>query len=201
MMKKSLFCVLSLVFVCSVSHADLLFKVEAPTTELLLGEQVTVTLSAKAEGVSAPDGLFAWGLDVIVDLGGVVEVVDGTIDFMPVDTWDATDSEWDSLGLPTGSIQNLHAVGVDSLIGNSTIAAGVYTLVAQFDIKAIGSVGQSVTYTLGGDSFSGLLANGVDVTGQFVAGESQNVFTIVPEPASLLILSGLSILGVLRRKK
>ncbi|MEN8127675.1 MAG: PEP-CTERM sorting domain-containing protein [Planctomycetota bacterium] len=202
MVKIYLFCILSVMFVCSISHADLLFTMntEGGQTELLPGEQVTVTLSAMIEGESMP-GLFAWGLDAIVDLGGVVEVVDGTIGFLPSDTWNDTDSGWDPLGLPTGSISNLHAVGLDGLIEGSTIGVDVYTPVAQFDIRAIGSVGQSVSYELGGDSFMGVLVDYSDLPGQFVADGSDNVFTIVPEPASLLILSGLSVLGVLRRKK
>jgi hypothetical protein len=205
MKKKSLFCVLSLLIVCSVSHADLLLKMEAAQTDLLPGAPVTVTISAWADDALATglNGLNGWGLSAIVDQTGVVEVVGGSVLFLAPSPWSAGDTFAASINQPvtggTGSIEDLQLL-TDALPQNSTAGVGGYTPIVQFDVQAIGGINDSVNYTLGGVNFSGLLADFTELSGQFVPGESQTAFTIVPEPATLILL-GLGSLVAYRRKK
>ncbi len=154
---------LFLVFVCSVSHADLLFKMDASVTDLAPGGTALVTVSAKAEGVSGTNGLMVWGFVAIVDTDGVVEIVDGSITFLAPSPYYVDDTKWTSFDRGTtggtGSIEYLRLAGDESLAFNSTTGANVYTPIAQFEVQAIGTVGQSVNYLLGGDNFGGLLAD------------------------------------------
>lgn len=206
MMKKKLFCMLSAVILCSVSHADVLFKMEAPTTDLVLGgPAVTVTVSAWADDLEATgtNGLNYWALSALVDTDGVAEVVGSSIIPLNLTTGFETDSaSVNQIGTGgTGSIDylNTYPSGSEQPSG---VGVGGYTPIAQFDIQAIGSVGQSVTYTLGDTGgFLGILYDGTTILdGQFDVGASQNVFTIVPEPATLLML-GLGTMLAYRRKK
>ena len=206
MKKKTLFCVLSLLIVCSISHADLLFRMNAPTTDLVLGgDSVTVTISAQVEDATAlaGDGLFAWSLKAIVDSGGIVDLVGADLD--PA-VWEADDSSAVP-GALSGSV-DMVAIGVDN--ASSSIGTdGLYTSIATFEIQAAAgaTAGQTVTYLLGGgDDFWGLDIDNIDYNETngnitFEAGESNSVFTIVPEPATLVLLGLGSLVVAYRRKK
>jgi hypothetical protein len=206
MMKKMVFYILCVEVFCSVSHADLLLKMEAPTTDLVLGgPSITVTISAWADDTAATglNGLNGWGLSALVDTTGVAEVVADSVVFLEPSPWSAGDTFAASINDPvtggTGSVEDLQLL-TDALPQDSTAGVGGYTPIAQFDIQAIGSINDSVNYTLGGITFEGLLKDFTQLPGQFVPGESQTTFTIVPEPATLLML-GLGTMLAYRRKK
>jgi len=204
MKKKSVFACLSVfVLMGGLSYANLLVKMTAEKTTLLQNEETTVTLHAWANFASATgqNGLNAWQLDVSVNLGGVVQVTG--VQLLAPTPWSAADSGYTSLNSPlSGQIKYLHLV-TQSLPQNSTVGVGGYTPIASFNIKAIGQAGQSVAYSIPtGDDFLGILADGTTIlNGVFDSANSQTVFTIVPEPSSLLILSGLAVVGMFRRSR
>ena len=205
MMKNTIVCLLSLMIVCSVSHADLLFKMDAPSTDLVLGgEAVTVTISAKVEGATSTleNGLFAWGLKATVDSGGIADFVSAYLD--PA-VWDDNDSSTFP-GSPSGSV-GMIAIGVNALAASSLIGVDdAYTPIATFDIQAAAgaTAGQKVTYSIGGsvDDFWGLDVDGADYGESHgnISGGPDVEFTIVPEPATLVLLGLGSIVVCLRKK-
>lgn len=198
MKTRLFFCFIVIAAVCSNAGAAFQLKMTAEKTELLPGEQVVVTLYGWADAPLAVDqnGLNAWQFDALVDVGGVVEVTG--VQFLAPGPWSTTDTGYTSLNTPQfGQIKYLHLV-TQSLPQNSVTAVGGYSPLASFTIKAIGSEGQSVAYSIGGDFF-GILADEQVLEGNFDSGASQNVFTIVPEPASFLIFSGMGLVGYLRR--
>lgn len=207
MMKKNIVYILSAVVLCSVCHADLFVKMETPVTDLLPGQTVTVTLSAWADdaAVTNLNGLNYWALSVLVDTTGVVEVVDGSLALLGPTPTGLFSMSQNSINDPitggTGSVNYLNAFPSGSALATDT-GYGDYTPIASFDIKATGGVNDSVTYTLGDtNGFLGILADGTTMLdGSFNAIDSQRVFTIVPEPATLALL-GLGGVVSLRRKK
>ena len=204
-MMKNILYVLSVCALCSVSQADLLFKMESSTTELLPGQTVTVTISAWANDALATgdNGLNYWSLSALVDTSSIVEVVDGSIvplGLVPADFAIEYNAINGGGAGGTGSIDYL-SVQPASSAKNSMVGVGGYAPVAQFDIKAIGSVGQSVGYTLGDTAgFNGILKDFTVLDGQFDANNSVTTFTIVPEPATMALL-GMGGLITLCRKK
>jgi len=203
-MKKTFLAGLSVfLLIGGLSYANLFVKMTAEKTNLLVDEEITVTLHAWADSATATgqNGLNSWQLDVLVNLGSVVEVTG--VQFLAPSPWSNQDTGYTSLNSPlAGQIKYLHLM-TQALPQNSTAGVGGYTPVASFNIKAIGQLGQSVSYTIPkGDDFLGILADGETVLdGIFDSANSQTVFTIVPEPSSLLIFSGLGIIRVFRRSR
>ncbi|MHC4553436.1 MAG: hypothetical protein ACYSUT_11845, partial [Planctomycetota bacterium] len=147
---------------------------------------MTVTLSAKSEdsSVTSTNGLNYWALSALVDTTGVVEVVDGSIVLIaPIPTGSFV-MGWNSINQPgaggTGSIDYLNVYPAGAELDSDTGYNG-YHVIASFDIKAIGSVNDTVTYTLGDTTgFLGILKDGTILDGDFDVDNSDNVFTIVP---------------------
>lgn len=174
--------------VASGSVAGLEVKIVAPKTQLLPSEQITLTLYAYANhsAASGTNGLNAWQCDVLVSQTGVVQVVPGTVVLLAPSPYMANLSGFTSINTPkTGQISYLHVV--TDYGQASTAGVGGFTAIAQFDIQAIGSVGQSVDFTLGGNAY-GILADDTELSFVFDSQNSQRTFTIIPEPATLALL-------------
>ncbi len=214
MKKITLFCILSLAVLCSVSHANMSFRMESTANELSPGGTATVTISAYVDDAAASsiNGLNYWSLSAIIDTTGVLEVVGGSIQLLGPTPTGSFNMGWTDLNQSgaggTGSIDYLNVVPFGGSVATDT-GYGGYDDIVQFQVQAIGTVSDIATYTLGStNAFGGILADGFtffdqDFLGnvEFDDSNGQNVFAIVPEPSSLLILSGLSAMGYFRRKR
>lgn len=194
------------------------FKMTADKTNLVLGGDpsdsvATVQLWAYVNAGSAVDlnGINAWNLSVLPGTDGVVEVIESSISLIaPTPLAGAPDTGYDSSNFGNGEILNLRAA-VDAFGGmDSAAGVGDYSLIAEFQIQAA-QVG-TVSYEIGDYNFGGFQSilrdynplNGSGLyEGSFDLDASNSVFqvTAVPEPTSLLILSGLGMISYLRRKR
>ncbi len=182
-------------FFNAVSSADLLFQITATKNTLTPGEEATISIWARIEEeVATGNGLNAWQLDMVVDTSGVVQA-DANILIAPTPI--AAGSGW--LSSNVDSTGNVYGLGVFTPGPTySDTGIGDFSLLAQVTIEAIGTAGQQVTYILTDytettgfwgslpDDESGPSYNYPDNV-QFLPGN--NVFTIVPEPSSLLIMA------------
>jgi hypothetical protein len=213
-MKKSIvvFCVMALVCLSVSSSAALVFKITSDQTSLTVGQTTTMHLWGWANDPHAvgQNGLNSWQLSALANITGVVEVVSGSVVFVAPSPWspNSSDTGFTSINTPsTGTINYLRLITND-LPQDSMVGVGGYTEIARLNIKAIGAVGSSVTYTLGGSNFGGNLRDFIPtfdesyiLSGSFNANDSQHVFTIVPEPSTLILLSGFGIASFLTRRK
>lgn len=208
--KTVCFAALFLLFFNSVSSADLLFKITADKYNLTPSEEATISIWAYIEETVDPcNGLNVWQLDMIVDTDSVVQVNDDPVLIAPTPI-DPT-SGWLSLNADlTGNIYGLGVLTPGPT--DSETGIGDFSLLAQVTIQAIGTPGQQVTYQLTDDGHGGFFgALRDDISSipplpsyiypdnvQFVPGN--NVFTIVPEPTSLMIMAFLTGLALRNRR-
>lgn len=193
----------------SVSFADLLLKITANDYELNIGEEATIQILGKSELAIGLNGLNVWQLDMFVNNGGIVEVktADGSAATAEINLVAPT-----PIAVPGSGWQEVNADLSGNVLGlgvstpgpyDSATGVGDYSLLAEVTIVGI-AVGQT-TYTLGDADtppyslgFYGMLKDATNEDGSFVQGN--NVFTVVPEPTSLLIISGLAALALRKRK-
>ena len=186
---------LPILFFNAVSSAALLFKITATKNNLTIGEEATISIWAHIEeAIEEGYGLNAWQLDMVVNTNSVVQVSANPVLIAPTPI--DPSSGWMSLN--AGKTGNVYGLGVfTSGPQPSNTGIGDFSLLAQVNIKAIGAVGNQVMYeltdytqttgfwgALRGDTMnpSYVYPNNI----QFLPGN--NVFTIVPEPGSLLIM-------------
>jgi hypothetical protein len=201
----------ALVLLFSVhSDASLVFKITSDQSSLTVGQTTTMHVWGWANDplATGTNGLNTWQFSALVDTTGVVEVVSGSVEFLSPTPYSSDDSKFTSINASkTGTINYLRLI-TNSVPQDSSAGVGGYTEIASFDIKAIGAVRSSVTYTLGGDNFGGNLRDYIPsfdesyiLSGSFNATASQNIVTIVPEPSTLILLSGLWMTGFLTRRR
>lgn len=210
-----------------MTDPTLVFKMTADKTGLLLGEQTTVHVWAwiyDPEGVQLPDnGLEAWQTDLSVDNTGVIQIVGG-INFLAPNPSPAPWTSWNSSSLNspvTGEVREVHTIqkswGAPSYTGvgddDDIDNPDNYTEIFNFTIEAISGLGGShAAYTLmddGGGLFYGYLTDATNFDNTdpyayggtyFYAAGSDNVFTIIPEPASMVLLATAAVFALRRRK-
>ncbi|MFH1616830.1 MAG: hypothetical protein ABIG61_17320 [Planctomycetota bacterium] len=201
-------------FNCS---ADLFFRMEADKTIIHMGEEVTVRILAYASETVPGNGLNVWQLDMDVapEYNGVIAVqtdASGTamIDLIAPVPYDAQASGWDHSSVNSLVSGNLRQLGVSTLTAPqvSDTAVGGYSVLAEVTIVGVvsGTAVCNLTNHLLGLGFYGILADGTyyDVTSgnlHFDAANSDNVFTVMPEPGSFLLLTSLGAVILRCRKK
>jgi hypothetical protein len=227
--KSKLICsaVLALLFCNAVSSASLFYKMTSdqgdlgnPITGLVIGEKVNVHVWAWVDDeIAEPNnGLDTWQMDLDVDDTGIIQITktggianinliapDPDLDWSGWDE-DSVNNEGNPYFGATGEVREV-AVTQEVPGAASYTGVGGYSEIFSFQIEAIGA--GTATYTLTrfpGGSFFGMLTDGtefdVDTTDQvfFDAAGSDHVFTVVPEPASLMIMTLLTGLAFRNRR-
>jgi hypothetical protein len=221
--------ILVLLFFNAVSSATLVdptlvFKMTADKTALSQDEQTVVHIWAwiySPTGIEQPDnGLDTWQLDLSVDNTGVIEIE--SLSVLAPNPNPAYFPPYNvaSLNNPiTGEVRGVAAiqlvVGAPSLTGvgvdNDIDNPANYSEICNFTIQAIGAPSASATYTImnEGTGWFGYLADGTlfdntDITADgdtyFYDSGSDHVFTIIPEPATVVLFAIASVFALRRRK-
>ncbi len=221
-LKLICFAVLALHFFNTISFAELIFKMTAdqgdlghPITALEIGEKVNVHVWAWVNDVIAEpnNGLDTWQMDLDVDNTGVIQITKtgdvADITLIAPDP-DMEWSGWDESSVNSPITGEAREVVVTQQITGAPSYTGVseYSEIFSFQVEAIG-VGTAI-YTLkddGGELFLGILADGTEFdynidpdSVYFDAPSSDNVFTVVPEPGSLLIMAFMAGFALRSRK-
>jgi hypothetical protein len=222
--------VLILFCLCSMSFADLtdptlVFKMTADKTVLSPGEETTVHVWAwiyTPAGIEKPhNGLDTWQLDLSVDNTDVIQIVG--INLLAPDP-DPVWSGWDhaSLNNPvTGEVREVVVsqqivgapsdigVGIDDNIDNHANYSEIFNLTIRAQTVPFA---QMATYTLmddGGGLFYGAIADGTEFENDspsafggvdFYGAGSDNVFTVVPEPGTFVLLATAAAFAIRRRR-
>jgi hypothetical protein len=211
-MKKStvMLCLLVLAGLSASSGAALVFKITSDQPQLTVGQTTAMRVWGWANDplATGTNGLVDWWLSMKVDNGGIIEItksinLNGDITILapsPLSTLAANWSYSSVNAVKTGQVSSVNALRAPD--NTSTTGIGAYTELFNFNIKALDE--GTVTYTLD-DMFGDLVdktpfdqGNGSAV---FNALESSNVLTVVPEPATLILLSGFGIAGFMTRRK
>jgi len=184
------------------------FKMTAPVTEIAVGETVDVTVWGRVDSAFpvAGNGLDSWQMNLDVDIDGVVNMT--TINLIAPDPDQF--SGWTSMNNPLSGQASSIGVSQNVLGAPSETGVGGYSELFTFTIEGLANNLGPVTYNIGGDGggLFAFLANGewFENTGgadggiYFDAAASDNVFNVTPEPCSLMIMSGLSVLALRRRR-
>ena len=212
-MKKSkmLFCMMVVVCVCTSSNAALIFKITSDQTVLTVNQTTTIRVWGWADDPAATgtNGLVDWDLSMIVDNSGIVEItkdgnVNGDITILAPSPFSTLVPNWNYSSVNTGKTGQVS--GVNALRNpddSSTTGIGTYSELFRFNIKAIGegNVVYGMTNMIGDLADFETAFDSSNGTAVFNSSESSNVLTVVPEPATLTLLSGFGILGFLTRRK
>jgi hypothetical protein len=213
-MRKLICCYALVISLVLCAHADAAFKlkVEVDDTTLLPGETTLVRVYGLVEEAGVDNGLALWEMDVDLDLDGVIKVTDtageANITMVAPSPYyvNALFPNWDAFNAGVSGTIDYANILIDENETTSSTGVGGYSELFNFEIEAL----NVVTQTTVGYSLSGVVGELMDgqAFGMGASGVAMDVsdgvlnkVTVLPEPSSLLILSGLGIIGYLRRKK
>jgi hypothetical protein len=186
---------------CSVTSADLILKMECSDYQIGIGQEAVISIYGMAEQASGTNGLNSWNLDMVVDVGGVVEA--SAVARVAPSPWDSGMPLYlalnDEDGGNWGDVIGL-GVATQAFPQSSTIGVGKFDKLAEITI--VGMAAGQVTYTLGdfgGMGFEGYLSDYTNEPGSFLAGN--NVITVVPEPCTLAMMTIMAVTAALGRRR
>ena len=192
-MKKVIFILLTITLISVPCPANLLVKMTSDNTTLSIGSTALVKVWAFVDDPAAVgnNGLVVWQMDFAVDNAGVVGASNFNI-VAPVDIFDSGSST----NALTGEVSGYVLKDDDS---TSTVGVGGFTEIFTFEVTglAVGTVEYSIGNELLGDLADFTPFDISSGTAQFDTVNSDNVFTVVPEPATILLFS----LGALALRK
>jgi len=197
--------VLAVLVLPSLAQAAIVdVTVASDKSQIQIGEKALVTVSAQVRagtGAASNDGLFAWGVDLTlgdVILGpGVTNTANPDILSLPSTA--VIGSAWDGAGNSgTPKSWGLEAIG-DTQFNNQTRGFGAQVVLFTVEVegKALGIGSFSIT----GNPFQGadfITHQGVSDDSGFFGSAMTNI-QVVPEPASLALLS-IWALALVRRR-
>ncbi len=210
-MMKNLVLAVLVCILCSVSPAALNFQMTCDTPTIAVGQETTIIVSAhyyddvEDKELDAGFGLVEWQFDMWLDAvdDGILEVVSTSVFEESV----YTNAFVDPVGTDTptsGSVDAFGAFQLGSVDPVSNLGVGGYTPIAAITVRGIAE--GSVSYNFGSrttpENFYGRL-RGVssETVAAFDTLNSVVDYTVVPEPTSMLIFSGLGVMAYLRRKR
>jgi hypothetical protein len=221
----ALFCLSSVSVAAFTTNPTLVFKMTADKTTLMPSEQTTVHIWAwiyTPAGIDKPNkGLDTWQFDLSVNNNNVISIT--SLDVLapnPNRGYPAYQSS--SLNNPiTGEVRQVGVsqivTGAPSLIGigldDNINNAANYSEICRFTIRGGNNPLESAAYTIMNEG-AGWFAYLADSTGTlfdnsdssayggtyFYAAGSQNIFTVTPEPASMVLLATAAAFALRRRK-
>ena len=153
MMKKSVFYILSVIIVCSVSHADFVMSITADDTALDVGDSTTLHVWGIADEAVVDNGLYDWSVSAVVDATGVVQVTSASaLEPFPVDPGSFI-TTLNGGGATLGTIDAAAAIQFTATESNAGVAL---TELFNFDVEAVavGNVQYSLMNIIG-DLFDG----------------------------------------------
>ena len=224
-----LFCLCSLSF-ADLTAPTLVFKMTADKTALLPEEETTVHIWAwiyTPAGIEKPNkGLDTWELDLSVDNTNVIQIVPSSIHTLAPSPRYTGVPEYLASSLNNPITGEVRAVAVSQLVSGAASFTGVgvdnnidnqsnYSEICRFTIQAMSSPPlSSASYSImdEGAGWFGILADSAGTTFDnnpfagayggtyFYATGSDHVFTIIPEPASMVLFITAAAFALRRRK-
>ena len=188
-------------------HAALNFRMTIDKPVIGINETALIELYAHSEEAGDMNGLNNWQLGLIVTGTGEVEVVTDSVEielFTPFDI-SVADSGYENINSPNGSIEDL-TMQSDIPGTSTTFCVEGYDKIAEFEVRGI--IAGEVEYMIGDydGGFFGILRDFTPpfdpdnyFDGTFDIASSDTQITVVPEPASLALLGGMSFFLLRRR--
>jgi hypothetical protein len=197
----------SILFNPAVSADTVHFRTEITNDEISVGQQSVIKIYAWAEDAVSGNGIVSWGLDVMLDASedGIVAITEDQV-LEPYSGFYMSKGAL-SLNSPySGAATTEGAFGMadSSDLGVCDGQVENYTLMADITVQAVAA--GTISYELGSystpieDNFYATLADDTKLTGTFEDTISQTEITVVPEPASILMLSLFSGLAAIKSK-
>ncbi len=198
------------VVLSTTSSAALVFKITADQTNLTVGDTTILHVWGWADDAKAlgTNGLVDWQLNLIVDTGGIVEITkdintNGDITILAPTPLSTISPNWSYSSVNSGKSGQVSSVNaLRNPDTSSTTGVGGYTELFNFKVEALGE--GIVTYgmtSMLGDLVDFTAYSSGNGTAVFNTAGSDNVLTVVPEPATLVLLVGFGVAGILTRRK